>query len=302
MQPLIRRWLGEDRPKQFCTFSGARSMLQHTLDRVAQLVPADQTVTVLGCGQHTYLDNHDTAFPGALLEQPSDCGTAAGIMLPATHIMARDPTATALIFPSDHFIYPPERFLETLWLARALVTRYKDRLVLLAATADRPEPDYGWIVTGEPVCTTSCRRPAPAAYEALAFLEKPDPTEAQKLLEKGGLWNTMIVAVRVKTLWRLAWQLIPEMMSCFEPLLHMERAVQTLQNAAVSRKSALKATYAGMRSYDFSRDVLQRVVSSTLVVPMRGVEWSDWGRPERIVQSLERLGKAPAFPAEAAVM
>jgi hypothetical protein len=32
---------------------------------------------------------------------------------------------------------------------------------------------------------------------------------------------------------------------------------------------------------------------------MEGIEWSDWGRPERVVESLSRLGKSPTFPLDA---
>ncbi len=31
MRPLIRSWIGENRPKQYCTFVGSRSMFQHTV-------------------------------------------------------------------------------------------------------------------------------------------------------------------------------------------------------------------------------------------------------------------------------
>lgn len=29
---------------------------------------------------------------------------------------------------------------------------------------------------------------------------------------------------------------------------------------------------------------------------LSGVLWSDWGKPERIVETLRRIGKSPAFP------
>ena len=34
---LIRCWLGRPKPKQYCTFGGTRSLLQHTVDRAAKL-------------------------------------------------------------------------------------------------------------------------------------------------------------------------------------------------------------------------------------------------------------------------
>ena len=33
VQPLVQRWLGQPKPKQYCAFVGTRSLLQHTLDR-----------------------------------------------------------------------------------------------------------------------------------------------------------------------------------------------------------------------------------------------------------------------------
>ena len=36
---FIRRWLGAEKPKQYCTLVGSRSMCQHTLDRTARLTP-----------------------------------------------------------------------------------------------------------------------------------------------------------------------------------------------------------------------------------------------------------------------
>ena len=31
---------------------------------------------------------------------------------------------------------------------------------------------------------------------------------------------------------------------------------------------------------------------------MSNVEWSDWGRPERIISALKEIGKVPSFPIE----
>jgi hypothetical protein len=36
---FISRWLGAEKPKQYCTLVGSRSMCQHTLDRTARLTP-----------------------------------------------------------------------------------------------------------------------------------------------------------------------------------------------------------------------------------------------------------------------
>ena len=46
VKPLVQRWLGRPRPKQYCTFVGTRSMFQHTVDRATQLSSADRAVVV----------------------------------------------------------------------------------------------------------------------------------------------------------------------------------------------------------------------------------------------------------------
>ncbi|MCA9422537.1 MAG: hypothetical protein KC592_16065, partial [Nitrospira sp.] len=45
-RPFIERWLGYPKPKQYCTFVGNRSMLQHTLDRADRLGAPHQKITV----------------------------------------------------------------------------------------------------------------------------------------------------------------------------------------------------------------------------------------------------------------
>jgi hypothetical protein len=42
LRSVTERWLGEHRPKQYCTFVGTRSMMPHTLDRVKTVVPPRQ--------------------------------------------------------------------------------------------------------------------------------------------------------------------------------------------------------------------------------------------------------------------
>ena len=43
---FIRRWLGSEKPKQYCTFVGSRSMFQHTLDRASRLTTWERVVVV----------------------------------------------------------------------------------------------------------------------------------------------------------------------------------------------------------------------------------------------------------------
>jgi mannose-1-phosphate guanylyltransferase len=117
-----------------------------------------------------------------------------------------------------------------------------------------------------------------------AFLEKPDADQARAAMASGALWNTMILAARVDTLWALGWRCFPEMMPLFERL---SSAVGSGEESAV-----LETIYRLMPVRNFSSGLLQRVAASLVVVELDGVLWSDWGRPERILETLRRIGLA----------
>jgi mannose-1-phosphate guanylyltransferase len=59
---------------------------------------------------------------------------------------------------------------------------------------------------------------------------------------------------------------------------------------------ALNAIYRDMPAKNFSSDLLQRVPEQLAVVELTGVLWSDWGKPERIAETLRRIDRQPAFP------
>jgi len=230
-------------------------------------------------------------LPGRVIKQPANLGTAPGIFLPATYVLAADPAATMLIFPSDHFVFPRERFLTHIAELVTPANRYRDQIAILGVHPDRPESDYGWIEPG-----LACERSFPddskhEASQVSAFREKPSTAEATRFLNSGYLWNTMIMSVKAATLWQLGWRFLPEMMELFEML----RA--TLNKTADKSQvdAVLTDIYQHMQPRNFFRDLLQRAIGDILVAPMDDVDWDDWGRPERIVDSLARIGRRPAF-------
>ncbi len=51
LQSFVHSNYGTDAPKQFCTFTGTRSMLGHTIDRAEMLIKPEQLLTVVGKDQ-----------------------------------------------------------------------------------------------------------------------------------------------------------------------------------------------------------------------------------------------------------
>jgi mannose-1-phosphate guanylyltransferase len=290
LKAVTDQWQPDRRPKQFCTFTGTRSMLQHTLDRVKTVVPQNNILTVITSGHEQFLAAAlNTAPPGRILSQPSDRGTAPGVFLPLTSIYERDPEAAVMIFPCDHFVYPEGRFLEYVVATYRLCRRFRHSLVVLGAPPTSPETDYGWILTEEHVGNGTS-----PLLQVGRFVEKPSPEEAKRILRLGGFWSTMVVAARARTLWDLGWNVLPEMMREFDTLRGVLHAIRTGLVNREQEQVAIEQVYQRIDSASFSIDVLQRSPEATLVFPMQDIQWSDWGRAKRVAATLRQLGlRAP---------
>jgi mannose-1-phosphate guanylyltransferase len=283
LRALTNRWLGAHRPKQYCTFVGNRSMLQHTLDRAVVVSGTDRTLVVVA-RQHApdVWDHLDKIHWEQTILQPRNCGTAPGIFLPLAHIYLKDPEATVLILPSDHFVYPEAGFLTALEQVVATALRLPDKLVLLGAHADSPETEYGWIQPGAIVDRVDVH----VVRTVESFREKPNQHDAEALLAAGGLWNTMVMAARVRTLWKLGRH-VPAMMSAFESLAHYLGSERESQ--------MLDSLYETMPNVNFSSHLVEKVPAASVVIELRDVVWSDWGNEERITETLGRIGKTPSY-------
>lgn len=284
-RPVIEQWLGYHKPKQFCSFVGHRSMLQHTWDRADELTSPKHKITVVAKGfSQEVWSQFQKRRTGQVVVQPRNCDTAAGVFLPLTCVRAQNSDATVVLYPSDHFVCPEKPFIEAVRQAMRAAEYLANRIILVGVIPTSLELDYGWIVpgrqlgwsVGSPVC------------EVTSFLEKPARPQAQAAMESGALWNTLVLAGKVQTLWNLGWRCFPDLMELFERL---EGSIGSPEEGPV-----LESIYDLMPSKSFSSDLLQNVPEHTGVVKLSGVLWSDWGRPERIVETIRALGKAPAFP------
>ena len=282
---LTRHLYGEDRPKQYAVLTGIKSLLRQTLDRVSLLIPPERTIVVTMAGQSSYMSaelRHESPVPH-VLEQPKDRGTAAAVLLAAHRIMARDPQATLVVLPSDHYVADDEVFMEHVAGIVEFLERFPERIVLLGAEPSEPETDYGWIELGEPL-PRSGRRPM---HRVLSFREKPTQPRADELFRSGALWNTFVFAGRAATLVDAGRTCLP---SLHERLARLDDFVGTEHE-----RWATGQAYELAERASFSRSVLERCPDKLAVMRLSEVSWCDLGTPERVVKTLDELGIRPEW-------
>ncbi len=216
-----------------------------------------------------------------MIVQPCNRDTGPGIFLPLTYIRQIDPEATVVIYPSDHFVYPESAYIGAVQDAAQEMQYLPDRLLLLGVAPDGLELEYGWIQPGTNIGSNGRVR------SVEAFIEKPGVEQAKSVMGSGGLWNTFVLVGKLKSLWQLGWRCFSDMMPLFE----------TLGKAIGSRRETrvLNLIYERMPAHNFSSGLLQRAAENVGVIRLEEVLWSDWGRPERIVSSLQKIHRQPAF-------
>ena len=99
---------------------------------------------------------------------------------------------------------------------------------------------------------------------------------------------TSVMAAKAETLWQIGWQCFPDFMPRFERL---SRSIGTSKEAQI-----LDEIYHDIPAHDLVSELLQRVPDRAAVMEMHGVLWSDWGTPTRMIDSLRRIRREPAFP------
>src|SRR3990172_8990907 len=103
-------------------------------------------------------------------------------------------------------IVEEELFMAHVDLAFSAVEQNPSCLVLLGVQSGEPEPEYGYIVPGP-----KANHLAPlSVHEVLRFIEKPEPHAAQELIMRDGLWNTMVMIFKARTMVDLVCRAAPK--------------------------------------------------------------------------------------------
>ena len=279
LERLTRRYERAGTPKQFCAFGGPRTLLQMTLDRLAPLVAVRDTVVVVDASHELQAARQIRNGEGpTILPQACDRGTAAGVLLPVSHIVRRHPDALILITPSDHAVADETVFARGIEEARGAVESGAAEVVVFGVESREPSTDFGWITPGAPLARCSLRRVS-------AFVEKPALERARELCGVDALWNTMVVLARGRALLDLFRHTLPGLSAVFD---------STLRLTEHGRAAFLNLCYERLPRTDFSRDVLEAADGLAVCCWPRALGWTDLGTPERMQAWLPGRRTPPA--------
>lgn len=265
-------------PKQFWRPNGGPSLLEATLTRVAPLSAPEHVVVVVDLSHRQHVLALSPCRAGVVLFQPSDKGTATGVLLALTPVLDANPDAVVLLTPSDHGVRNEVRFRRGVIEAARHVRRHDD-VVLFGAEPTHANDDYGWIVPGG-------RRRLTGLRAVRQFVEKPASPVAERLLALGGVWNTMVVVARASTLRGLFKEHLNELSQVFDVAWQM---------APPERDDFFTGVYPSLGSWDFSRHVLTPARDLLVYTWPRTIGWSDLGTPERLHGWLRQSAQRPAL-------
>jgi mannose-1-phosphate guanylyltransferase len=262
-------------PKQYCSLRGGPSLLLETLERAYGLTAPDRVLVVVAAEHAAWWRNQLSGVdPTNVLVQPQNRGTGAGVLLPLAVALARDPRATVVVMPSDHYFARPASALQAMRSSLHAVAADPTSPVLLGMPADRADPEYGWIVAD-----ASSSPPWPIRR----FFEKPSVGVAHELLQRGACWNSFLLVAVGEALWALAARHLPVVVGGLAGI------------GPAPTPTALERAYRGMPVTDFSYGVLEAGATSLRVWPVPPCGWTDLGTPQRVLACLAAAGdRAPA--------
>jgi len=174
-----------DRPKQLLPLAGEQPLLVQTVRRLDGLVPPERIVILTGA---LLIDRVAALLPevprAQVFAEPRAASTAPALAWAAHWISQHDPGAQLLSLHADWAVGDDRAFRSAARTALGVAEEY-DVLVTVGVKPTRNDPALGYILPGKPLGTARTVR---------RFVEKPRPTRAALLRQRGALWNTGLFA------------------------------------------------------------------------------------------------------------
>ena len=170
--------------KQVLQVAGERTLIQETVDRLAPLIPPQRIWILTNDFVRDEIVRQLPEVPAAqIIAEPAQRNTAPAIALAAHILQSIDPKAVFGVFPSDHVIGTPKRYLR--FLRAAFKAAEKGSIGVLGIQPRWADTAYGYIEFPKGIAAGGFD-----AMDVASFREKPDSKTAKKFLKAGHyFWN-----------------------------------------------------------------------------------------------------------------
>lgn len=272
LYPLSR----EKNPKQFLKIINNKSFLRSTVDRIIPLVDRKNIYVITN---KEYINKVQKELPDInkdnIFAEPENKETATCIGFSAVKLLKKDPSATMIILPSDHYIGNNKLFINTISQASEIAEK-KRGLVTMGIKPQRAETGYGYIEMGEKI------NAAIDSFKVERFLEKPNLEVAKDLILKGTyLWNSGIFVWRADVFLREMQKYLPKM---YKSMLAIYESIDTRQE-----NSTIEEQYDMIDGISVDFGIMQKT-RKAYVVKCEFL-WDDMGTFTAIGRFLRRCGE-----------
>lgn len=252
------------RPKQMLQLIDDHTLFQVAVKRLETLFPPEHILVVTNAQQAVELRKQAPELPKQnFLLEPHPWGTAPAIGLAAAFLKKHAPDAVMAVLTADHYIGNEVEFRKHLLAAKELAD--KGHLVTLGIDPTYPATQYGYIQMGESLGDVG----GYPAYKVQRFKEKPDASEAQRMLDAGHYtWNSGMFVWKIERIWAEFAQHMPKL------------------HAALDKVSAAwgSAEFDKVLTYEWPRIAAQTIdygimehAIDVAVIPAKGMQWNDVG-------------------------
>lgn len=234
------------RAKQVLSFLGEPSLIQDTVERLRPVFPPERLWILTSAAMRGEITRQLPEVPRRqILAEPAQRNTAPCIGLAAHILHSLDPEAIMGVFPADHVITRPARFLRL--LPAALRAAEQGRIAVIGIQPRWPETGYGYIEF-KPGVKAGASTPQPVA----GFREKPDLATAKRFIEAGNFfWNAGMFFWKTSVLLDAMRHHLPKsftLLAALPPLGHRQFAQRAAE--AFPRCENISIDYAVMEKAD----------------------------------------------------
>lgn len=247
-------------PKQFVPLLNNKSLLQLTLERVAQLGGQSTTnVICVAADEYRFLVMEDiraAKVSATVILEPAARNTAAAMALAA---LAVQPEQLLLFCPADHHIPDAQAFVTM--VKQGQIAAELGAIVTFGVLPSAPSTAYGYIQQGQ--------ARSDGSHLVARFIEKPPADKAQELILQGDvLWNAGIFLCKADSLLKALHQHAPDILARCQQAMASPTQDQDFIRPEPGVFNACRA-----ESIDFA---VMEHHADVVVVPFKGA-WSDVG-------------------------